>query len=52
MDALRDGELIIEKANNWLEIKLKSDKTLFQTWLWTHRRWKTDAGQPRKGLLR
>ena len=52
MDALRDGELIIEKANNWLEIKLKSDKALRQSWLWTHRRWKPGAGQPRKGLLR
>ena len=36
MDALMDGELVIEKANKWLEQKLKTDKTLRESWLWTH----------------
>ena len=52
MDALMDGELVIEKANKWLEQKLKTDKTLRESWLWTHQRWKPGAGQPRKGKVR
>ncbi len=52
MDELKDGELLIEKANRWLEFKLRNDKLLRETWLWMHQRWKSGVGQPRKGKIR
>ena len=44
MDELKDGELLIEKANRWLEFKLRNDKLLRETWLWMHQRWKSGVG--------
>lgn len=50
-DFKRD-ELLIENANQWLQNKLRSDKVLCESWLWTHQRWKQGSGQHRKGKVR
>jgi lauroyl/myristoyl acyltransferase len=52
MEPLNDGQLVIERANAWLEGKLRDDKQLQESWLWMHQRWKPGAGQPRKGKIR
>ena len=52
MCTLKDGELVIEKANEWLEDKLRDDSTLRTSWLWMHQRWKRNVGQQRKGKIR
>ena len=52
MGELGTDELVIEKANRWLENKLRSDSVLCESWLWMHQRWKPGAGQPRKGKVR
>ena len=52
MESLNDGQLVIERANAWLEGKLRDDKQLQESWLWMHQRWKPGAGQPRKGKIR
>ena len=52
MGELSDGQLVIEKTNDWLEQKLREDKDLRESWLWLHQRWKPGAGQPRKGKVR
>lgn len=52
MGSLNDGQLVIERANVWLEGKLRDDKQLQESWLWMHQRWKPGAGQPRKGKIR
>jgi len=52
MEPLIGGQLVIEKANAWLEAKLRSDKQLRESWLWMHQRWKPGAGQPREGRIR
>lgn len=33
-------ESIITAANNWLEEKLKKDRTIREDWLWAHNRWR------------
>lgn len=45
-------ELVIEKANRWLENKLRSDVALRESWLWLHQRWKPGVGQVKKGRIR
>ncbi len=52
MGELESNELVIEKANRWLENKLKSDVVLRESWLWMHQRWKPNVGQTRKGKIR
>ena len=52
MGELKEGELVIEKANKWLEGKLRKDSNLRTSWLWMHQRWKPNVGQPRKGKIR
>ena len=52
IESLNDGQLLIERANVWLEEKLRDDKQLQESWLWMHQRWKPGAGQPRKGKIR
>jgi lauroyl/myristoyl acyltransferase len=52
MESLKKGELVIEKANVWLEAKLRNDERLRESWLWMHQRWKPGAGQPREGEIR
>lgn len=52
MGELEGNELIIEKANRWLESKLRSDVVLRESWLWMHQRWKANVGQPRKEKTR
>ena len=52
MDELVTDELVIEKANRWLENKLRNDIFLRESWLWMHHRWKPGAGKPRKGKIR
>ncbi|MFP6887877.1 MAG: hypothetical protein VB997_09955, partial [Opitutales bacterium] len=39
-------ESAIEKANHWLEDKLRTDENLCTSWLWLHRRWREGAGKP------
>ena len=34
MGELNDGQLVIERANDWLEQKLRDDKVLRESWLW------------------
>ena len=48
---LDPDQLIIERANDWLEGKLRDDKILRESWLWLHQRWKPGAGNPRKRKL-
>ena len=52
IDKVSEGELVIEKANKWLEDKLVNDKALRDSWLWMHQRWKPGAGRPKKGRIR
>ena len=52
MGELEADELVIEKANEWLEDKLRNDSNLRTSWLWMHQRWKPNVGQPRKGKIR
>ena len=52
MENVSEGELVIEKANEWLEDKLVNDKALRDSWLWMHQRWKPGAGKPKKGKIR
>ena len=52
MGELETNELVIEKANRWLENKLRSDVALRESWLWMHQRWKPNVGQTRKGKIR
>lgn len=52
MSALNDDELVIEKANEWLENKLRNDSNLRTSWLWMHQRWRPNVGQLRKGKIR
>ena len=52
MENVSEGELVIEKANKWLEDKLTNDKALRDSWLWMHQRWKAGAGKPKKGKIR
>ena len=52
MGALETNELVIEKANRWLENKLRSDIVLRESWLWLHQRWKPGVGQVKKGKIR
>ena len=52
MGELKTNELVIEKANSWLEEKLRNDIVLRESWLWMHQRWKPNVGQPRKGKIR
>ena len=52
MENVSEGELVIEKANEWLEDKLANDKALRDSWLWMHQRWKPGAGKPKKGKIR
>lgn len=49
---LETNELVIEKANRWLENKLRSDVVLRESWLWLHQRWKPGVGQVKKGRIR
>lgn len=52
MEPLTNGQLVIERANAWLEEKLRLDESLRESWLWMHQRWKPGAGQPRQGKIR
>ena len=52
MGELETNEVVIEKANRWLENKLRSDVALRESWLWMHQRWKPNVGQTRKGKIR
>lgn len=52
MPPLSDGQLVIERANIWLERKLRHNKQLRESWLWMHQRWKPGAGKPREGKIR
>ncbi len=52
MEELRNGQLVIDKANQWLEQKLRNDENLRGSWLWLHQRWKPGAGQVKKGKIR
>ena len=52
MEEPGNDELVIEKANLWLEEKLKNDRTLSESWLWMHQRWKPNVGRDRKGKIR
>ena len=52
MGKLGTDELVIEKANCWLENKLSSDIVLRESWLWLHQRWKPGVGQVKKGRIR
>ena len=52
MGELETDKLVIEKANEWLEDKLRNDSNLRTSWLWMHQRWKPNVGQPRKGRIR
>ena len=52
MGELETDKLVIEKANEWLEDKLRNDSNLRTSWLWMHQRWKPNVGQPRKGKIR
>jgi lauroyl/myristoyl acyltransferase len=52
MGELGTNELVIEKANRWLENKLRNDVVLCESWLWMHQRWKPNVGQSRKGRIR
>jgi lauroyl/myristoyl acyltransferase len=52
MGALETNELVIEKANDWLENKLRSDVVLRESWLWLHQRWKPGVGQAKKERIR
>jgi len=45
MGELKDGQLVIQKANRWLEQKLRNEKVLSESWLWLHQRWKPGAGK-------
>lgn len=49
---LCEGQLVIEKANDWLEQKLRDDKVLRESWLWLHQRWRKGVGQIQKGKIR
>ena len=46
MDA--EEESVIEKANVWLEGKLREDSDFRASWLWLHNRWKKGSGKPPK----
>ena len=52
MGELNDGQLVIERANDWLEQKLRDDKVLRESWLWLHQRWRQGVGQIQKGRIR
>ena len=52
MENVNEGELVIEKANEWLEDKLVNDKALRDSWLWMHQRWKPGVGKPKRGKIR
>jgi heptosyltransferase-2 len=52
MGDLSDGQLVIERANDWLEQKLRDDKVLRASWLWLHQRWRPGVGQIRQGVIR
>lgn len=52
MGELNDGQLVIERANEWLELKLRDDKVLRESWLWLHQRWRPGVGQIQKGRIR
>ena len=52
MDEPKTDEMVIEKANLWLEEKLRNYQALRESWLWMHQRWKPNVGQPRKGKIR
>ena len=52
MGELETDKLVIEKANKWLDNKLRNDSNLRTSWLWMHQRWKPNVGQPRKGRIR
>ena len=52
MESLKENELVIEKANEWLGDKLRDDSNLRISWLWMHQRWKPKVGQPRRGRIR
>lgn len=52
IEELKEEELVIEKANQWLERKLRVDKVLRESWLWMHQRWKPGVGKPRKGKIK
>jgi lauroyl/myristoyl acyltransferase len=52
MSEMSEGKLVIQKANDWLEHKLREDKVLRESWLWMHQRWKPGVGQPKKGKIR
>ena len=48
MGELNDGQLVIERANEWLELKLRDDKVLRESWFWLHQRWRPGVGQIQK----
>ena len=52
MSPLSDHQLVIERANIWLDNKLRTDPILRESWLWMHQRWKPGAGRPRKRKIR
>ena len=52
MTPISDSQLVIERANTWLEGKLRKDKQLRESWLWMHQRWKPGVGQSRQGRIR
>jgi lauroyl/myristoyl acyltransferase len=52
MRDLNDEELVIEKANDWLEQKLRDDRVLRESWLWLHKRWRQGVGQIEKRRIR
>jgi len=45
MERLKENEMVIEKANLWLESKLRDDRNLRESWLWMHKRWKPGSGK-------
>lgn len=47
MSPLKEKEMLIQKANSWLEGKLRNDRNLRESWLWMHQRWKPGSGKPK-----
>ena len=48
LDANPKRESVAEKANLWLEVKLRTDENLCVSWLWLHSRWRKGAKPPKK----
>ena len=50
MSPLADNEMVIQKANSWLEGKLRYNRNLRESWLWMHQRWKPGSGKPKTSI--